>query len=217
MEIKQEDMKRSSDGSYYYVTATGHRRYFILKKCAKCNNLFLADKYNPRDYCSEQCSGRHRGRPIGHRLSPESIAKISEARTGQSQDEDVRKRISQSIKDHYEDYGVPDHLFSGKNHAKYIHGESFNHTTPRYHKWLNMRNRCTDPSNPNYKYYGARGIKVSPEWDDYNTFKAWLETNMWRPGLHIHRIDPNEDYSPDNCVLMTPSDHSKLHAIMRRP
>ncbi len=32
--------------------------------------------------------------------------------------------------------------------------------TPIYYTWLNIRNRCQEPKNQDYKDYGARGIKV---------------------------------------------------------
>jgi hypothetical protein len=40
-----------------------------------------------------------------------------------------------------------------------------------YHIWYMMIVRCTKPEAKDYKYYGARGIKVCHQWHDY---EVWL-------------------------------------------
>ena len=74
-----------------------------------------------------------------------------------------------------------------------------------YAVWCNMRRRCNDEKTPEYKNYGARGIKVYPEWDkDFMTFYMWATANGYdenakRGECTIDRINVNGDYSPDNC------------------
>ena len=34
-------------------------------------------------------------------------------------------------------------------------------------RWRSMKQRCYNPSNDNYKYYGGKGIKVCEEWHDF--------------------------------------------------
>lgn len=70
--------------------------------------------------------------------------------------------------------------------------------------WTSMRNRCSNPRNPAYKWYGAKGVQVCEEWSDYETFKAWAYANGYDDTAKIHvcsidRIDVNGNYSPDNC------------------
>lgn len=72
----------------------------------------------------------------------------------------------------------------------------------RFHKdykvWLNMRNRCSNPNNPDYDLYGGRGITVCKDWD---SFVKFLEDMGERPSSEysIERIDGNGDYCKENC------------------
>ena len=71
--------------------------------------------------------------------------------------------------------------------------------------WHSMRDRCNNPNNKDYKYYGGKGIKVCDEWDDPNNgfqrFYKWSLNNEWEPnkGVSIDRIDCDKNYSPNNC------------------
>lgn len=74
-----------------------------------------------------------------------------------------------------------------------------------YGVWTNMRQRCNNPSNTHYKYYGERGIKVCTEWEeDFINFYNWAMSNGYDENAPygectIDRIDNNKGYSPDNC------------------
>jgi len=68
---------------------------------------------------------------------------------------------------------------------------------PEYSVWLGIRNRCNYPSMQAYKWYGAKGIKVCERWKKFKNFLADMGE---RPdGAVIDRIDPDGDYSPENC------------------
>lgn len=69
--------------------------------------------------------------------------------------------------------------------------------TPAYHVWHNMNQRCSDPEDPNYKNYGARGITVCERWQNVESFCA----DMGQPpkGLSIERINNDKGYWCGGC------------------
>lgn len=71
---------------------------------------------------------------------------------------------------------------------------------PLYSVYNNMLARCNNPNSENYKYYGARGIKVCSLWAGYNGFQHFIRDMGPRPrGFQLDRKEVNHDYSPANC------------------
>ena len=85
-------------------------------------------------------------------------------------------------------------ITKNKRHSK-------RHTT-EYIIWNNIKNRCLNTNNCNYKYYGERGIKIYKNWaEDFNCFYEYLiKTIGLRPSKDktLDRIDNNKNYEPGN-------------------
>lgn len=77
------------------------------------------------------------------------------------------------------------------------HGHSSNRT-PEYRTWCAMNNRCLNPNNTAYRYYGGRGIKVCRGWQ--LSYARFLRDMGARPkGKTLDRINNNGNYKPSNC------------------
>jgi len=68
-----------------------------------------------------------------------------------------------------------------------------------YSSWQGMLQRCFNPSNPPFKYYGGRGIFVCAQWSlDFRFFWKDIESG-WFTGATIDRRDNNGHYNKINC------------------
>lgn len=76
-----------------------------------------------------------------------------------------------------------------------------------YRIWKFMRQRCRRPSGGNKRWY--KGIKVCPEWEDFETFRLWAESHGYKDGLTIDRIDGTGNYCPGNCRWITMHDQQR--------
>lgn len=67
-------------------------------------------------------------------------------------------------------------------------------------KFGDMKQRCYNSKNGDYKNYGARGIKICDEWlNNPRAFVEWALNNGYEEGLTIDRENVNGDYEPSNC------------------
>ena len=97
--------------------------------------------------------------------------------------------------------GMKEHFNTKHGHAKPASRSS------TYRSWECMRSRCNNPNNPDYKNYGARGIKVCKRWDSYENF---LYDMGERPtGTTLHRINNNGNYCKTNCKWADSSEQSR--------
>ena len=87
---------------------------------------------------------------------------------------------------------------------------------PLYTRWANMIQRCCNPNNPSYKYYGRKGIKINNKWRvSFKSFYDWCMDNGWEGKLEIDRIDNSGDYTPDNCRIVSHAVNSQNRDMVK--
>ncbi len=86
---------------------------------------------------------------------------------------------------------------SARTHGRARHGVGIKGDRT-YRSWSSMMSRCSNPNDPSYPDYGARGISVTKPWRD--SFESFLNDMGERPaGTSIDRIDNSFGYFAANC------------------
>lgn len=68
-----------------------------------------------------------------------------------------------------------------------------------YPVWNMMKQRCSNPNNPDFHNYGGRGIAVCERWQSFENFYADMGPCPG-PGFSLDRFpDQNGNYEPGNC------------------
>jgi hypothetical protein len=72
-----------------------------------------------------------------------------------------------------------------------------------YTAWQGLLDRCFNPNNNAYAYYGGRGITVCDRWQA--SFENFLDDigNKPSPKHSLDRTDVNGNYEPSNCKWAT--------------
>jgi hypothetical protein len=91
------------------------------------------------------------------------------------------------------------------NLPRRTHGQS---KSSEFHTWRGLKQRCTNPKNPQWPDYGGRGINVCKRW--LRSFAAFYSDMGQRPpGLTLDRRDNDSGYGPSNCRWATRSEQNK--------
>lgn len=101
------------------------------------------------------------------------------------------------------------------NAARATHNQSGSRTgrpTRTFTCWVNMIQRCTNPSHKSYDRYGGRGIRVCARW--LNSFENFLADMGEKPiGMEIDRENNDRGYFPDNCRWATRVKNANNRAV----
>lgn len=101
--------------------------------------------------------------------------------------------------------------------VNYRHGaKSGGRIASEYPVWQSMKDRCLNPNNQDFAYYGGRGITVCDRWRQ--SFEAFLEDVGPRPSKRhwIDRLDTNGNYDPGNCAWRTIQEQQRNRRSNRR-
>lgn len=90
-----------------------------------------------------------------------------------------------------------------------MHGMS---RSPEYRAWERIIQRCTNSNNPDWSYYGGKGITVFEGW--IGDFPSFLADVGLRPSSdhEIDRIDNERGYEPGNVHWIVRKDHRTKHS-----
>lgn len=87
--------------------------------------------------------------------------------------------------------------------------------TRLFRVWNNIKRRCYTKTDPSYKYYGERGIKICDDWlSSFQSFYDWAYANGYDENAKkgqctIDRINVNGDYEPSNCRWVSMKEQNK--------
>jgi hypothetical protein len=91
-------------------------------------------------------------------------------------------------------------------HGDAIHGQE----AVEFQTWTGIKSRTSNPNDPRWKYYGAQGVTMAPQWrDSYETFLA----DVGRRPEGRYSIDrypnPNGNYEPGNVRWATSTEQQR--------
>ena len=112
-----------------------------------------------------------------------------------------------------------------KKYRQSDHGKQvFKEGQAKYHRGIkgflhrlfnSINQRCNNPEATGYKYWGGKGIEcLFKSFDEFFycvTVDLGYDSVEKLEGLHIHRIENNGHYEPDNIEFLTPEEHRAKH------
>lgn len=69
--------------------------------------------------------------------------------------------------------------------------------------WRTIKDRCNNPNNKSYEFYGKRGITICKKWSE--SFEAFISDMGMSPSVDhsVDRIENSKGYEPGNCKWAT--------------
>ncbi|MFY0762134.1 hypothetical protein AB1K32_25370 [Metabacillus dongyingensis] len=86
-----------------------------------------------------------------------------------------------------------------------------------YSRWKSIMDRCYRSKNKNYRFYGAKGIKVSDTWHHFWNFVYDVDNHLidghllYEKGWQLDKdIKGGKIYSLENCTVISGEDNRKI-------
>lgn len=98
-------------------------------------------------------------------------------------------------------------------------GDPNSHSTPTHFQlWQNMIARCYNPLHPSYRFYGGRGVTVSPVWHSFAEFTKTLHQVPgyieWQRNPGEYQLDKDyygsSVYSPSTTAFLGTSENGEV-------
>lgn len=82
-----------------------------------------------------------------------------------------------------------------------------NESHPLYKTWEGMNQRCNNPNNVAYRWYGGRGIRICERWRDFKKFVKDVGRKPSRAHT-LDRVNSDGNYEPGNVRWSTRTEQS---------
>lgn len=87
-------------------------------------------------------------------------------------------------------------------------------TSPEYHIWYGMLDRCRNPKSKSWPNYGAKGVAVCERWLRFEEFICDMGRRP-HPEMSLDRIDNAGNYEPKNCRWATEIEQQRNRSGIR--
>lgn len=178
----------------------------LVLRCNICGKEIVKhlDKAMDIKHSASRCRDRYYQNMVGNVYGDMRILAISDCASNQRYFE--CECIKCGIKSKRSITAVKKNLAHGRECYKQIADSPLKKAVEQ--RWVNMYNRCNNPRNTSYSYYGARGIECKYEHpvDLYLDFADKLEEHAKIYGLRnstFDRIDVNGNYEKNNLRIAT--------------